>query len=321
MPPETTTPATTQAQQGASAAQAPVKEQSDGAPAKPTDKSGTAASAGSEAKGYWPDDWASRLAKGDDKRAKDLGKFQSPEAIYDAYSSLQRRLGSGEFRAVLPKNPTEADLAAWRKDNGIPDKPDGYKFDGVEIPESDREDVAAFAERMHKVNASQEVAREAVRAYYEVLAKQESDLAERDEAQRHEALDALNAEWGASFRRNINVIQGSILSKFPESVRDALMSARLPDGTAIFNNPDVIRGLAALALEVNPAGVVAHGGTGDIAKGMLDEYKEIQKLRQTNRGAYNKDEKLQARERTLIEAMVKNGIMDANGNIVERRAA
>ena len=29
------------------------------------------------AKGYWPDDWQSRLSKGDDKLAKQFGRFAS----------------------------------------------------------------------------------------------------------------------------------------------------------------------------------------------------------------------------------------------------
>ena len=81
------------------------------------------------------------------------------------------------------------------------------------------------------------------------------------------------------------------------------MSARLPDGTALFNNPDVVRGFISMAREINPAGVVVPAGGGDPVKSVNEEIAEIEKIMGTK--AYIKDEAKQARYRELIDARDK----------------
>jgi hypothetical protein len=293
-----------------------------GAPAKadtPADPGNAAAAA--PAKGAWPEDWATRMSKGDQKRAKDLSRYASPEALADAYINLRTRQDSGEFKAVLPKNAKPEEIAAWRKDNGIPEKAEGYDLAGIQVPAKDKDIIGGFLNRLHKANATPEVAREAIAAYYAQAEHSANMRAERDEQQRTQALDALNTEWGAQFRRNLNLIEGTILSRFPADVRDLIKSARFPDGTALFNSPSTIRALVALANEINPAGIIVPGGTGEIGKTLTDEWKAIQKVRTENRGAYNKDDAMQKRERELIDAMIKHGFMNESGQLIERKAA
>jgi len=271
-----------------------------------------------EAKGAWPDNWLERLAKGDADRAKDLKKFQSPEALADSYVSLQKRFSSGEYKSVLPKDATDADITAWRKDNGIPEKPEGYDLKGLEIPETDKDIVGKIIERLHKTNASPAIAREAIAAYYEEQKRQYSERLAKDEDQRQATLDALNQEWSGQFRRNLNLTKG-LLDKFPETVRASIASARLPDGTLLFNNADAVRGLTALALELNPAGIIAPAGEGNIQKGALDEYKDIQKLMRENRRAYDRDAGKQARFLELADYLKNNEIIDGFGNEIVRK--
>lgn len=272
------------------------------------------------AKAYWPDDWLARVSKGDEKRAKDFGKFQSPEAMADAYVNLRKRMDSGEVRTALPKDAKAEELAAWRKDNGIPDKPEGYKLEGMDIPKEDKAIIDGFLKAAHGAHFSPDQAKVAVQSYYAELGRQEEARAAKDDEERKGALDSLNEEWGASFRRNVNMVDG-LLSKFPESVRDLIKSARLPNGTALFNNADAVRGFAALALELNPAMVVVPSPGGDLGKSMVDQYKLIQKTKAEDRAAYNKDEAMQTQERDLIDAMIKQGIMNRDGEFIESRKA
>ena len=117
----------------------------------------------------------------------------------------------------------------------------------------------------------------------------------------------------------MNLIEGTILSKFQEDVRTMLKSARLPDGTAVFNSVPALKALASLALEINPAGIVAPGGTGDLAKPALEEYQELQKFMREKRNLYNKDQARQDRMGQLIEYLRKQELIDDNGNIVQQR--
>jgi hypothetical protein len=172
--------------------------------------------------GYWPDDWQSRLSKGDEKLAKQFGRYASPEAVGEALIAAQNKIRSGQLTQALPENPTEDELKSWRKDNGIPEAPDKYdlKFDsGLVIGEEDKPIIDSFLETAHGKNLNPDQAKAAVEWYYQEQERQEQAIQEQDNEQRQEALDALNVEWGANFRPNINRVEG-LLSKFPEDIRD-----------------------------------------------------------------------------------------------------
>lgn len=257
--------------------------------------------------GFWPSDWRDQVAKGDDKLSRLAGRYASPEAVFEALVSAQNRIRSGELKSSLPENPTDEEMAAWRADNGIPEKPTDYdlSFDsGLVISDEDKPLIDAFLETAHSVNMTPAQVKAAIE-WNEGQREQEAiRRQEMDEQQRQQAQDTLNVEWGNDFRRNINMVSG-LLNYIPESVRSGLTSARLPDGTALFNHPDVLRGFAALAGELNPAGVVVPAGGGDPMKGVDEEIGAIEKTMRENRTAYNKDEAMQARYRELITAREK----------------
>lgn len=301
----------------APAASAPAS----GAPASaPASSSAPAAADAQPAKGYWPEDWQKRLAGDDEKELKQVSRYASPQEVWKKARALEQRLSAGELRPALPKDAKPAELQAWRKDNGIPEKATDYDLKDLKIPAEDKETVNGIVSRLHQRNATPEVVREAVQAYYDEQGRQSKHRLEKDEEQRVAALDTLNSEYGGQFRRNINLLEGT-LSKFPKSVQDAMRHARMPDGTALFNHPDIIRGFVALALESNPAGIVVPAGGGDMAQSALAQYEQIQKDKVSNRPAFNKDTAKQEHERNLIDVLVKNGVMDSSGKIIQRKAA
>lgn len=280
----------------------------------------TAAADTTTAKGYWPSDWQKHIAGADEKELKQLARYTTPAEVWKKARALEQRMSSGELKPTLPKDAKPEELAAWRKDNGIPEKPEGYELKDMTIPETDKDLVNTFLANAHANNFTPEQAKSAVKSYYDIQTKNAEAMQVRDEQQRTTTLDALNAEWGRDFRRNVGMVEG-LLSKFPESVRDALKSARLPDGTALFNNPDALKGFASLALEMNPAGIYTPAGGGDLSKTAIDEYKDIQKNMREDRTAYNKDKGKQDRMVQLIEYLSKNNLIDGQGNIVEQRRA
>lgn len=266
-------------------------------------------------KGYWPDDWQKRLAGDDEKSLKQISRYGSVDEIWKKAKSLEQRLSSGEFKTALPKNPTADDLAAWRKDNGIPDTPDKYDLKGINIPEGDREVINDFlANVAHSENFTPTQTRKAVESYYRMQERNDQVRAEKDEKDRGAGLDALSQEWGGQFTRNNSLIK-NLVNKFPESVRESIFGARLADGTLLFNHPEVMRGFLALELERNPAGVTVHSGDGDLGKSMVERYDEIMKYMNTERSKYNKDNKTQEEYRKLISAMQQHGLMDSKGNL------
>lgn len=276
----------------------------DAAPAQ--DGAVGAEQAGSE--GYWPGDWRSKIAGEDEKVAKQLGRYATPAEVAKALIAAQTKIRSGQLKSSLPENPSEDELKAWREENGIPATPKDYDltFDnGLVIGDDDRPVVDSFLEHVaHKHNLPPSVAKDAVEWWYQTQQSQLDDLAEQDLSARDKTQDELNVEWGGEYRRNINMVSG-LIDQFPEGVRDQIKSARLPDGTALFNNPDVLRGFVNLALEVNPAGTLVPSGMGDPAKSINGEISEIESFMRSNRNAYFKDEAKQARYRELLEAREK----------------
>ena len=273
-------------------------------------------------KSEWPDDWQSRMAGADDKELKQISRYASPADVWKKARELEKRMSSGEVRTALPKDAKPEEVAAWRKDNGIPEAPDKYDLTGIAITESDKPIISDFLKRAHDSNMTPAQARTAIEAYGAQRVSEQQQRAAKDVEQQQQALDELNKEWGGNYRRNINILTGTVLSKFPESVRSLVQEARLPDGTFLLNSVDAVRGLVALGMELNPAGIVVPAVGGDLGKSAMDEYKGIQKTMRENRTAYNKDAGMQARFIELADYLSKNELIDGQGNeIVRKRKA
>lgn len=257
--------------------------------------------------GDWPSDWTLKAAKGDEKVAKQLGRYASPVAMAEALIAAQNRIRSGDLKSALPKDPKPEELAQWRKDNGIPETHDKYdlKFDsGLVIGKEDRPVIDGFLKSAHVANMAPGQVKGAIEWYYAEQERQTEARVQRDEQERIKCLDALNGEWGTNFRPNVNAIEG-VLQKFPEDVRDLMKGARLADGTGMFNHPSVMRTFAAVALELNPAMTLVPNTGGDSMKNVEGRIKEIEGVMAKDRKAYNKDEKMQEEYRTLLGARQK----------------
>jgi hypothetical protein len=286
------------------------------APAAPAAAPTAQAPAPAETKGYWPDDWRSKAAKGDDKMLNRFARYGSPEDALSALIAAQDRISKGELKPVLDKNATPEQIAEWRAANGIPDAPTKYEvFDlggGLKVPDADKPLVDKVLVAAHASNQTPDQIKATLRAFYEVRDMVDSHVANQDKEAETKGQDALRQEWGSEYRVHSNLI-ANLLDGTAGGIKDNLLNGRLADGTLVKNSPEMQKFLLSLALIQNPLGTVVPGG-GNPAQGIQDELARIKKTRETDRGAYNKDEKMQARERELIEAAVRAGIMDSMGN-------
>lgn len=263
------------------------------------------------AKGYWPDDWRTNMAGGDEKALKQLERYQSPADIYKKARELERRMSSGELKRGLDANATPEEVAAWRKENGIPDSADGYTLpQGIELPDEDKAKLSPFLERMHAKNASPEIVQEAIAAYAQAEQEAAVARAQADADALNTTKDELISEWGlADYRKNVAMINGTFMGQFDEETRSLLASARLADGTPLMSNAGVLRGLTSVVREINPAATVVPNSSnpmGDIDAQIAD-YK---KMMTDTRGEYYTGPKAdfhQAQYRKLLEAKEKIG--------------
>jgi len=116
--------------------------------------------------------------------------------------------------------------------------------------------------------------------------------------------DALNAEWGGNYRTHKNKVESLLDMYAPTGFKDKLLSARLSDGTAFFNDPNAWKFLSAMALQLDPITTLV-SGSGDQAGAVSDEIAKIEKFMGSNRKDYNKDAAMQARLLKLYEAREK----------------
>lgn len=251
----------------------------------------------------FPDNWRDELAGEDAKFRKQLERYASPTALAKAYRELQAKVSSGELKNnKLSDKPTDEDLAAWRKDNNVPEAAKDYINDlpsGVVIGEADKERVNSFLEAMHGRNVPKDVVQAAIEWNQSKIEEELQQRYEHNANLQDKTEEDLRAEWGPEYKRNINMING-LIATLPEDAREALAGATALDGTALFNNANVVRWMVDLARKVNPVGTVVPGASSP--KAIDDELSQIQKVMREDRKAYNNDPKMQARYLQLLEA-------------------
>ena len=256
----------------------------------------------------WRDDWREKMAGGDEKELKRLQRFRSPVDVYKSARELERKMSAGEIKAKLPDAATEEQIAAWRKDNGIPDKPDGYLEKlpkGLVIGDADKPLIDGFLARVHGKNADPAIVAEAVDWYYATQEEMLAAQAKSDKDYNIASTDALRAEWGNEYRANINSI-ASFLDAAPAMddgtpLKGLLMNARLGDGTRLGDNPAALKWLAGLASDANPGGFVSPGDAGSSMDTIEKELDTIRQTMRTDRPKYDRDQRMQDRFDTLLQ--------------------
>ena len=254
----------------------------------------------------WPEDWRDKLAGGDEKERARLDRFKSPTDVWKSTRELEKRMSSA--KQALPADANDEQIASYRKENGIPDKPDGYLEklpSGLVIGEDDKPMLESYLQRVHGKNASPEVVSETLEWYYAHQEQVMQDTIKADKELSNAAADELRAEWGSEYRANLQSMESFIKTAPVIGDRDIgklLMNGRLADGTPILADAGAIRWFAELAHKENPAGFVSPGAGGSQLDSVETEIAKIEGVMRSDRGAYDRDEKMQARLRTLYEA-------------------
>lgn len=253
-------------------------------------------------------DWRRALAGDDEKEYAHLQRFSTLADYHKSGVEARKKISAGELAKPLPKDATPEQVAEWRKGNGIPEKPEGYREklpNGLVIGEDDVPIIdKVLAGPLHKHGIRPEAVHEVIQEYYkfqdeQVQAQQAAD------AQAKPALETkLREAWGADFKANANIYQ-SFIAGAPEGVREALTTARDNEGNFILYKPEVVSWLVQQAREINPAAHITPAGNEGTVQSIQGEIDSIEKFMRSDRTAYNKDEAKQARLRQLYEARIK----------------
>lgn len=245
-------------------------------------------------------DWRKAMAGDDEKALATLNRYASQKDFFKAHLALRQKLG--EVKAPLPKDATPEQVAAWRKDNGIPDAPDGYMQglpEGLVFGEADKAALDPFLADMHKLNAPPALVQSALGSYQRAIELQNQRIEQADADMQAATEDELRLEWQGDYRANMAAIDSLLDSQFPEAAKAALLNARDAEMKPVMHNPDVLRALAQLGRQMAPNGTT-FGSTPDNIDTIETEIATLKKRMGTKE--WYKDEKSQARYRELVSA-------------------
>jgi hypothetical protein len=239
----------------------------------------------------WPDDWRDKLA-GEDKAYRTLlDRYADPGALAKAHRELQLKLSKGELKATtgMPDNASDEERAAWRKENGIPDKPENYDVrlpNGMVLGDAERPIVNDFLQHAHQNNLPPTVVNVAMDWYMRFQEKQLADQREQDIGKRVQAEENLRADWGADYRPE-TIRLGEFLSKAPDDLGVDLVAARYPDGSIVGSDPRFVRWMAGIRRELDPMGSLVPAGTADPVKAGAARLGELKAMLNTEDGYRN----------------------------------
>lgn len=262
-------------------------------------------------------DWAAvrtRIAKGDEKLEKRLARYSSIDSVVEALIAAQNKIASGGLKTAYPKEGSEAEIAAWRAENGVPETADGYEIkldEGVLMGDEDKPLVSEFLQAAHAANYTPEQANAAVNWYMNMREQEADAIAANDTQSREQAEQQISEMWGTETKLNKQMILNH-LKGAPDGVGDLLLGGRLADGTPIFNHPGALRWFAEQARSLNPIATVVPGSGQNAAQAMEDEIASIEKMMGDRESDYWKGPKAattQERYRKLIDAKQRLGGM------------
>lgn len=253
-------------------------------------------------------DWRGDIAGDDDKFKSKLDRFTDPAAFGTAYREAEQKIRAGDLGPTKPgDDASDEDVAAYRTEIGVPLEAKGYLEnlpEGLVVGEDDQELMLDFMGAIHDLNAPPEFAHRAVEWYNNLEERMQDARYEQDTELSRTTTDELRDAWGQDYRTNINLINGLLKASFGEEASDALTNGRFSDGVGFFNNVNVMKGFAEIARKVNPTAPLIPNDMKQM-QALEDEIAEIEGRMSTDRAAYNKDDKAQARLRELYDIRLK----------------
>lgn len=202
----------------------------------------------------FPADWREKLAMGADgkpdaKVLERLKRMPAPTDLLKSYLAADAKIAKGKAGADDPMPDPEKDpdgAKAWRAARDIPDDPTGYELPKdvqAKLIEEDKPVIAAYAERMHKAGMPRKVVAEGVSWYTDMMVERAEVRNAEDKKAVTATRDALRDKWGADFTANEAMAKAVATEATPGI---DWYTARLPDGRAIGNIPEVVAFLAEM---------------------------------------------------------------------------
>lgn len=256
----------------------------------------------------WPDNWRELMAGEDPDAVKRLKNFKGPDGVFKSWRNAEKKITSGQLLEPRPDTQDEEILGKWREKNGVPLAARDYYNalpGGLQFTEEDRAPLDSIFETMHKQDIPATKAAEVVRSYFAMREQAVQGQLERDAATKRDTEDALRNEWGGDYRANMNALAMFFSDVGNTELEGKLLNARMPDGSMLGNDPDVLKFLVDIAKDRFPDGDVILPGANPAGalQSIEQEIAQLQ-MEMSQRdvpGTYWNDPRKQARYTQLLE--------------------
>lgn len=253
----------------------------------------------------FPEDWRQKLAGNDEKELARLQRMGSPADVWKAYRALEAKISSGQLKAGLKPDATPEEVAQWRKDNGLPEKPEDYRPNlpnGMVPGEADMPLIGGFQKTAHELGLTPEQFNKTLSWYFAEADAAKAQQYEADTSFRSQAEDALRAEWGPAYRSEVRGIANFMEANAPAGMADLLFNSRSSDGKLLGDHPEVLRWLSSMVRTVNPLATLVPAGSADPLKAGEARIAEIENIMRTEPDKYWKNPDVQREYGALLEA-------------------
>lgn len=190
-----------------------------------------------------PDNWRELAAGDDEDTLKLMKRYGSLNGVAKALKEAQAVIRSGKIKRDMPDPKDEKAMAEWRKEQGIPDAPEGYKLPETltkRLVDEDKPVLASFTEFAHGKNAPPAFVEMATEWYVSMNEQAAEAQRAADESAREAAEDALRDSWSRDeYKGNLNLANRFMASA--TEIGAAWTEARLPDGRRLGDIPGFIQ--------------------------------------------------------------------------------
>ena len=162
----------------------------------------------------------------------------------------------------MPENPTDEQLTAYREENGVPATAEDYSLaldEGLVLGETDESIMKGVYAVAHQNNVSNEVVSQLTNAMLKGREMEQQAVNSQDGLDTQQASSQLKEAWGADYEMNHGLVKG-LINGLPETVRDDFSNARMADGRAVLNSPEMLNFFVDAARAINPAATVVPPG-------------------------------------------------------------
>jgi hypothetical protein len=235
-------------------------------------------------------DWRGWITKGDEARQKTVQRYATPDKVVDALVNAQRKISSGEYIPKLEGNPTEKEIAAYRKSMGIPDSTDEYQLalpEDIEIDDVTKNIIEDFRQSAHNVNIPQAQASKIAEWFLEYNDMVGQEQAEMDVRFAEEAEEELRSLYGSEYKANVQAANNMIAEYMGDKAPDFL-NQQLISGGKVGDNPAFVQMLVDLARSNPSHDFMFDSGSGS-TNSVDERISELRKLMNSDNASERKE--------------------------------